>query len=330
MSSTIIYACAVIGHLLSSPANSDTTDLKSLRKKALNELHTVLKTQQEFIKVHAAEYLIWLGHKKDVRSVFLKEMKLHGTEPRYRIGIWRVLAQTENSATAKTKWVNQVLNVFGDMNAPDRLHSAETLGKLKTSPLTKYPEATQQSISGTFRNLSLYTLWATSYQSKDKLEKNRRTFLKTAIKDDNRDARLISSYILRRLKGLNKNEWQKLAAQALIEPDTSSVKMSLLTTAFITVPDKKQQQELFLKVKNEILKGYESFPPAKRIELATALAENGSTNDVPLLVSFLENKNTKGVYDADSKEAADVRAAAAYAILKLTNEIEHTKTRSVR
>jgi hypothetical protein len=318
MSATILYTCAVIGHLLSSPANSDTTDLKSLRKKALHELNTVLKTQQEFIKVHAAEYLIWLGHKKNVRTVFLKENELHGTEPRYRIGIWRVLAQTETNSDAKMKWVNQVLNVFGDMNAPDRLHSAETLGKLHISPLTKYPEATQQSISGTFRNLSLYTLWATSYQSKEKLEENRRTFLKTAIKDDNKDARLISSYILRRLKGLNSKEWRELATKALEEPDTSSVKISLLTTAFITVPDKKQQQRLFLQLKNEISKGYESFPAAKRIELAAALAENGSLNDIPLLVSFLENKNTKGIYDRDSKEAADVRAAAAYAILKLT------------
>lgn len=318
MNFTLLYACATISHLVLQPCNVDTSDVSLLRKKALKELNTVLEQQREFIKVHAAEYLIWLGYKKNVRSVFLKENKLHGTEPRYRIGIWRVLAQTENTSIGKAKWVNRVLNVFSNMNAPDRLHSAETLGKLMTSPLSKFPEATERSISDSFRNLSLYTLWATSYQSKDRCVQNRHTFLNTAIKDENTDARLISSYILRRLKGLSKKEWRELAIQALEEPDTSTVKMNLLTTSFITVPDKTKQGALFLKLRAELLKGYEHFPAGKRIELAMALAENGSTADLPVLSSFLENKYTNGLYENNSKEAADVRAAAAYAILKLT------------
>ena len=33
-----------------------------LKEKALAELNQTLETQHEFVKVHAAEYLIWLGY----------------------------------------------------------------------------------------------------------------------------------------------------------------------------------------------------------------------------------------------------------------------------
>ena len=66
----------------------------SLEDKAMQELLLTLKSQPEFIKVHAAEFLIWLGHTEESRKEFLKENEINGDQPKYRIGIWRVLAQT--------------------------------------------------------------------------------------------------------------------------------------------------------------------------------------------------------------------------------------------
>lgn len=70
-------------------------------KKALIELNSTLEHKQKWIKIHAAEYLIWTGHPETVLKEFLKEEKVHSIDPQYRIGIWRVLVQAEKDTVHK-------------------------------------------------------------------------------------------------------------------------------------------------------------------------------------------------------------------------------------
>lgn len=297
------------------------TMTRPLDEQAFNELLTVLKTQPEFIKVHAAEYLIWLGHTAEARKEFLHENDLHGGQPKYRIGIWRVLAQTESDAEGKMKWSDKVLRAFGDMNGPDRLHASETLAKLKISPLEKYPEAVQQSLADESRNLQVYTLWAISYSSPDSLNKNRPEFLHMAVSDTSTDVRKISSYILRKI-GLDSEQWRSFVTAAFSESPTSELYFSLLTTAYITAPADGEDDDLRSRVGHELLKDYETRPAVDRIAIAHALAEKGTETDLPVLESLLANEHISGIYEADSQEAADVRAAAAYAIIKIKRRLE--------
>ena len=289
----------------------------SLKDQALKELENTLKTQQEFIKVHAAEYLIWTGHREEVREEFLRENELHGAQPKYRIGIWRVLAQTETDPSKKKEWCEKVLNAFGDLNGPDRLHAAETVAKLKLSPMEKYPEATKRSVHDTSRNLQVYTHWALSYAPGADTNAFRHDFLQMLASDSNQIVRLISAYIVRRIKGLTETEWTTLADEAVAEPKESLLRNNLLNTALVTFPEKMKKTAVFDQVAVEARKDHEMFSADQRIQLGQALAEIGNEEDLPLLTSYLNNENTSGIYTVDSKEGADVRAAAAYAILKI-------------
>lgn len=285
-----------------------------ISEKALNELLETLKKQPEFIKVHAAEYLIWLGHKEEVRKEFLHENELHGDQPRYRIGIWRVLSQAEKDPAKKQHWNDRIYEAFADLNGPDRLHASETLAKLQLSPLEKYPEATKKSLSSDHKNLQVYTLWATSYTSKDLLKENRGKFLFKAFNDTTVDVRKISAYILRRM-GLNVDQWIVFAEKALAEPD-SDLRLGFLTTAFITQPE-KVQENLKSQVRTALLKDASLLNYAGEIEIAIALSEKGKQTDLELLNALLDKNRDNGPDDADGKQKADTRAAAAYAILKI-------------
>ncbi len=305
-----------------SPLITGCTMHESLNQKTLNELLHTLKTQQEFIKAHAAEYLIWTGHPEEPENEFLKEDSLHGTEPRYRIVIWRVLAEAAGNSALKAEWGNKVLDVFGDLQSPDRLHAAETLAKLKISPLAEFPDATQKSLLDDSRNLQVYTLWAESFSSVALMNENRSKFLHFAIADTNEIIRKISAYVLRNIKGLTVDQWDTLADQALGEPSVSGLQNSLLNTAYITFPAGIPENAVYSKIKEEMLKDYQHFPAAARIELAQVLAEKGTRANLPLLISLLDNENITGIYEAGSPVAADVRAAAAYAILKINMRSE--------
>lgn len=297
--------------------NNDAIKSGSLTEQAMDELRTVLHEQSRFIKVHAAEYLIWLGHKEEVKKVYLAEDSLHSNETPYRIGIWRVLAQTEERPEDKMRWVNKVFDVYGNPGAPDRLHATETLAKLQQSPLAKYPEITRKTLVSDNRNLNTYALWAVSYSSDSALKKNSKTFLHLAKEDTNQIIRKISAYILRKMDMLSADEWSGLAHKALAEPGTSEMKRSLLNTAFVTLPAGVEKAGLFENVHMEMLKNSHLFSAGERIELALSLADKGNENDLPVLISMLNNENNAGIYEVNSKEGADVRATASYAILKI-------------
>ena len=290
---------------------------ESLEDQALAELNQTLKTQPEFIKVHAAEYLIWLGHPEEVKKEFLKENELHGDQPKYRIGIWRVLARTETDAAKKKSWADKVLHAFGDLDGPDRLHAAETLAKLKISPQQQYPEATERSVHDESRNMQVYTHWALSYTPGADAHQFTSDFLQMMETDTNKIVKMISAYIIRNRKGLTAGEWTKLSQQALAEPDSSDLKRNLLNTAFVTFPDSMGKTEDFGEIRQAMTRNYQLFSAAERIQLAQALAEGGDESDIHLLTSYLNNEHAAGIYDVNSAEGADVRAAAAYAILKI-------------
>ena len=266
-----------------------------LKEKALAELNHTLETQHEFVKVHAAEYLIWLGYPQEARKIFIRENELHGSQPKYRILIWRVLSETETNPKKKKIWYNKVYQAFGDLNGPDRLHAAETLAKLKLSPLEKYPAATKESINDSSRNMQVYTHWALSYSPGADTNKYRHDFLQIIESDSNQVARIISAFVIRQMKGLTPDEWTKLAAEALTEPDTSGFKNNLLNTAFVTFPDGMKMTTDYEKIRLAMTENYKQFSTNERIELSQALAEKGEESDIPLLTSFLNNENITGI-----------------------------------
>ena len=101
-----------------------------LRQRAASVIRQVFDQEQEFVKVHAAEYLLALGYPEGVKEVFAKQMDLHGSDPGYRIGIWRVLFRSANDDREQAKWIGRIRDVFLDLTASDRSNAAESLVKL--------------------------------------------------------------------------------------------------------------------------------------------------------------------------------------------------------
>lgn len=288
-----------------------------LQHAAMAELHQVLKTQSEFVKVHAAEYLIWLGEMDEAKAAFLQEEKSHHDVPKYRVVTWRVLAQTETDPTMKKKWTDQVFKAFADENGLDRIHAAETLGKLKLSPMDDFADATNKILTTEKENLYVYTLWASSHASADTYEKNKAKFLDLLFNSEKEDLRRISAFVLRREEKLSLKEWETLAAKTLAEPATSPLKKTMLNTAFATLPKDVEKKEEMMKIKAGMVKDAGLLAAGARIELALVLADKGDKSDLPLLKGMLENADSKGLYDPNTALGADIRATAAYAILKI-------------
>ncbi|WP_128548156.1 hypothetical protein [Larkinella soli] len=291
-----------------SPSGSAQPVSAALQNQCLQELRTVLQTGQEWVKVHAAEYLLWLGKPAGVREVYLDELRQYGTKPPYRIGIWRVLAQAAANPAEKKQWTDRIAAAFADFNGPDRIHAAETLAKLGISPMTFAAEAARKAIAGENRALSLYTLWGTGLSDPEAGAGNRQTFLNLVLnKNEETPPRRLGAFILRKLGGLTPAEWQKLAESALSEPVSSGVQLNLVHAALTTAPADAVRSEPYRSLRAKLLEARHSAAVGDQLELATALAETGTAADVPVLVRLLQHEN------------ADVRAGAAYAILKINS-----------
>lgn len=286
----------------------------SLKKESIEVLRSVMDNQREWVKVHAAEYLLWSGHPEGVQKTYFEEEKKWGTVSPYRIGIWRVLYQATANTGEKKIWLNKIMQAFLDTAGTDRIHAAETLAKLHVSPLKKYPAVTEAALKSPVSSLALYTRWSVAFTSKDSLLRIRKSFLDMAT-SPNQDglSRNIAAYILRNSGELPLADWRVLAASALSVASASEMRMSLLNAAVITAPKSTLSTDRYSEVYRAFLQYKDAANKSIRTDIAAGLGERGRVEDLPILISFLRNKNPTGV-DADD---ADVRAAAAYAILKM-------------
>ncbi|HEY8660208.1 MAG TPA: hypothetical protein VIL78_14345 [Hanamia sp.] len=285
-------------------------------KKALAQLNSILEHGQKFVKVHAAEYLIWTGHPEAPLKEFLNEEKIHPNEPKYRVVIWRVLVQAEKDPARKKVWLNKIYKAYEDMDGPDRIHASETLAKLKQPVTDLFPEVTAKTLISSDRNLQTYALWASSFRSESRMNENRKKFLEMGLTDTSVIIRKISLYVLRQTKGLNLQQWERLTSAALSTNKADETYVTVLATSLVTAPV-GADANMLSRVNNLLMSGVEHYSAAQRTELSQALAEKGDKKDLKILEGFMDDQHSSTIYDPASDEGADLRAAAAYAILKI-------------
>jgi SSS family solute:Na+ symporter len=281
----------------------------SLRKQAIEQLQSNLRTQPKLIKVHAAEYLLWLGLDEpgEVKKIFTGEEQRFGTESPIRIPIWRVLAQTETDPQKKKVWIDKLLAAWKDTAATDRAAAAESLSKIDVSLLQEFPELTQKIIQGSKGPLSTYTFWSASIgiTGADAIRNNRAAFMDLLSPGQDDNVKAVAAYSLRHLGGLTDKEWSRLAACALYEPIKPLFKVYMVSAAFVTAPEDSLQCPAYTAIRKELLQNKYSPRTDDQKELAAAISEKGMRADLPVLVSLLHSDDP------------DVRSAAAYAILKM-------------
>lgn len=324
-----LIICLLLTSSLSgcAPGDGNQPVPDTLRNYIIQTLNKNLRIQSEWTKVHAAEYLIDLGYQQNVKSVFLKEQERHGAESPYRIGIWRVLAQTADIGEEKKVWIDHILKVYGDTNATDRVHAAETLAKLHTSPAENYPEETREILEGPDNPLSVYTHWAVySPIDTDTVEVGYRYFLDVILHNKDTALRSMAAYALRHLGQLNEEAWHQLASKALSEPEYSKARVYLTSAALVTAPDGSLESGPYLAIRKQLLSYKYSLNKNERVEMAVALAESGRETDMAELVPLLEGGKTDGLDEKKRLVAPDIKDGAGYAILRINRRIERTLT----
>jgi len=302
----------------------------SLRKSIIHILKNNLNTQSQWTKVHAAEYLIALGHRQDVKEIFLDEQEKHSTDSPYRIGIWRVLAQAAGTDTERNAWIDRILKVYGDTSATDRVHAAETLAKLHISPAKDYPEETHKILEGPDNPLSVYTHWAVVSSIDTDTAGTGSSYFSDIIFNNNKDTavRGQAAYALRHLDHLSNATWSKLAAKALSEPSGSRARIYLTSAAFITVPDDSVRSQTYPAIRKQLLSYRDSPNKNDVVEMTAALAEKGDIADLPALISLLEERNPDSQKAKNIFADPDVIDGAGYAVLRIDKRIERGLTYS--
>ncbi len=101
-----------------------------LRSQCITELRNDLENGKKWVKVHAAEALLEQGYPQNVDEVFKDELSKFGSEPEYRIGIWRVLARATHDPLIRDQYLTQIKEAYLQPNGPDQLHACRKPGQV--------------------------------------------------------------------------------------------------------------------------------------------------------------------------------------------------------
>lgn len=276
---------------------------KELRDKAVGVLRQTMEHQQRWVKVHAAEFLLKLDYPQDVAEVFGKELAEFEDEPQYRIGIWRVLARAAENDEQRTRWTEKIRGVFLDEDAPDRTHAVETLAKLGYTIRRQGDEPFQRDARSDTGPLAICARWVLANSGDEE------AILRLAepLESDDTDTRKIVAYSLRHLPNVPPAVCEKLAIAAEREPADSAARVYITCAAAVHAPP---EQKATLKA--ELVKYAETGAEAEKYHACETLAQIGDDNDLPLLIRLLED------------DGADVRATAAYAILRIGRRVPYS------
>ena len=157
ITSMVLFSCGEKNNMLSE-------EDKNLSYEVLDK---VMQEEEQWVKVHAAEYKLQVGLPEGVYDTFLKQLALYENQAPYRIGIWRVLAKSAPTEAVGQQYIDKIIAVFNDTEASDRIHAAETLAKLGVPVSTLAKATTDKILKGEKGSLWVYTLWA-SMQGQEK------------------------------------------------------------------------------------------------------------------------------------------------------------------
>ncbi len=310
---SLFFVTIILGACTQTNKNN-VMDLKNEAKATLNK---VLQEQQEWVKVHAAEFLIWTGNAGAVKETYLKEQELFREKPQYRIGIWRVLAQVSTGEEA-TQYKKQILQAFLDTTGKDRIHAIETMAKLKMSLLPEHAVITKEALDGDIKSLSAYAHWAIAYTNEDSLIAAKKYFLASLLNvNEDMLSRRIAAYVLRNSGSLEPQEWENLKNSVLSLPDDADGKISFLNATLLTAPMEERNGADYQKMVNQLLAFSAKKDKGTRMEIAAGLAAIGIEEHLPVLKNWLNNSEPTG----NASDDADVQASAAYAILKIVDRL---------
>ncbi len=290
------------------------------RDSAAELLRDTMLRQGEFVKVHAAEYLLSLDHSQGVKELFLDEEADFADEPKKRIGIWRVLAKATYNEE-RDAWISKIWAVYRDPDAEDRGTAIETLAKLHPPIKGKNSQDAEalnalleKDMASDDRDLSVGAAWLLAAAGSEKQKRAAFERLRKLLGADKPETRFYAAYALRHLAargGLPKDVGDALLESIEGETDESA-KMHKLTAAAAVAHDRKKTfpKERYDSIKKRLLAYARSETERHRYHALNTLAELALFSDLPVLL------------ESQRDASADVRATAAWAVLRLERRTE--------
>ena len=233
-------------------------DALSVRARAV--LHEVLAADESWIKIHAAEALIAGGEGAAMRAQML-QLSAAPDALVYRVGVWRVLANTSATVPERAACVAQVEKIFLNPAAPDRSQALETLCKLRhpvSGPVLGAVREIAADPQAPLRGLALWALCLV--QEPGALES-----LTALLKSPEASQRLLAAYALRIMGEKDPVALERLARAAQGEAPASRAYPYLVSAAFSLGADPAQRAAL------EKIMADESATEAARFEACQGL-----------------------------------------------------------
>ncbi|MEO6875962.1 MAG: sialidase family protein [Opitutaceae bacterium] len=200
-------------------------DDDSVRARAV--LHDIFDREESWVKIHAAEALIAGGEAIPMRERFLQLVPKVDTLP-YRVGVWRVLANTSPTAAERAACVAQVEKIFLDPTAKDRSQAIETLCKLRcrlNGPILDLVRRTAVDGPELLKPLAFWSLRLADEPGA--LEK-----ICALLRSPNPTMRVGAAYSLRLLRESDPAALGALAQAAKVEPQGTTAYPYLMSAAF--------------------------------------------------------------------------------------------------
>jgi solute:Na+ symporter, SSS family len=300
----VLLAAAMAAALPSGTcAAAEAQVTPELRQRSIDAIRQTFDRQQKWVKVHAAESLLALDYSEGVKGAFVKELELHGDDPQYRIGIWRVLARAAVADEERAEWIDKLRGAFFDPKASERLHAIETLAKLDYQVRDqKETEVAEQAARPESGRLAPYAAWV--LVNSGHLETEAR--LAQWLSSPDVDIRAGAAYALRHLRSVSPATQTELLAAAEKEPAQSKAHAFLVAAAAVHGPSAEEAS-----LRGQLTALAAQGTDADRFEACQTLAQVADGSALPTLIPILADPNP------------DLRAAAADAILRINRREPH-------
>lgn len=269
-------------------------DSVSLCQQSLTILkNAVVNSETFFIKVHAAENLIYHHHPEGLEAQFLQLQK---QSPDNNIGSIRVLARLSKDHPEKYRnYITQLLQlVKSSINPKIQLTALESLGKLGYHEALPAIKAAADTGKNGFKGMARWILANRNTNA----DENRLSEL--LLSKDETDYRY-AAYALRFQHQTNLLTIKRLE-QCMLNIDSDDAAQVYVLSCLFVHADESLKHQIKPELLN-FLKGKDN----QRYETAEALGIGGNKSDIPVLQALLADQNT------------DVQVAAANAMLRLLN-----------
>lgn len=307
-------ACAEPVDVLQANAPAAGKPIGDLSLKILlDNLHN----QPKWIKVHAAEYLIDAKQVAAVHHEFQNELREFGSEPQYRIGIWRVLARSSEDPAERQRFAELILDATLDPGGADRLHAIESLAKLAIPLSKEHLQAVREWTDAAPATEAPFGQWLLAQHSAGaERDESVESLLKSAASQDSL-ASLRGAFALSQLTPLPSLALDGLLklGQAVAEkpahndPISAIAEARILSLAWQAALASQRGEDMVENFRLALRRRASDSPAAGRIYL-DQLSRFGDEADIPEILAFL------------TADDADLAASAANGILAIGRRTE--------